>query len=210
MTQDFEILHGADKLSPKVFIYSIVILFNLFLRNLLIATIVTEFRERSLPKKYSGKKKLIRARIRRRAKRGGPEAGDQAVDTGAASPHDLRAGSLGDLDASRPVSPFRPASPLASGLLSPARPRASESGTNPRASLAIADAPDREDPAEKQPGEASQEKKAVGGLKGRLLEARRNLERGWGFTVRQVRAALEQAWSIGAQFKSYVQRIYYR
>jgi hypothetical protein len=54
----------------QIFVYCIVILFNLFLRNLLIATIVMEFRLRTLPKKYLKRRKLLRPRIIQRKRKG--------------------------------------------------------------------------------------------------------------------------------------------
>ena len=72
----------------QLFVYCIVILFNLFLRNLLVATIVMEFRLRTLPKKYLKRRKLLRPRIKQRKRIGDVAEKDMAstIDSLRCSP----------------------------------------------------------------------------------------------------------------------------
>ncbi len=66
----FDIDTSCAHLIYQIFVYCIVILFNLFLRNLLIATIVMEFRLRTLPQKYLKRRRLLRPRIIQRKRKG--------------------------------------------------------------------------------------------------------------------------------------------
>ena len=224
----------------QLFFYSIVIFFNLFLRNLLLATIVTEFRERSLPKKYSGKKKLIRSRTVKRKKRAIKENDetdpkkakvlDKNKDPEVSSPVALVSPNptiQGEAVSGRPVSSLGRGSE--SSLLhasspgvdfesaSPSRDAANSSVRNmPAAASRMslggreAEIEDADENENSQAARKPETKVKVRGIRGWLREIRRAARKAFSLAIRFINGFQAQILVGRRGFRAYIQRIYYR